>query len=684
MLTESELNSLRESKNVAEERDRERRMAIPEYDAENVVVEDDENFPGGYKGRRMLQKAQDRLEKNVDGLKRKKNEESEDDDDDDDEDEDENSDGDSEEAVPKKFTDIVKSVTDHSNIIKVRDHERNEEIPSESDEDKYDTGNLDNQDKETGDAKHKMDHIASLKPEIKNDSSVSPVAQDVHFPKTYGEFRSVLDGCDSDSSRSITIKEIVSSALSNKRPRNETNSDNSRWKVQQIYSFTVQYLVDNILAYGSRSSGSVDFCFYHLYELTSMVPLYAGNVALERLNRMHCNLTSQLAKIKGFVTRDKGVSSISTWPRSYEVALLRLWTILFPTSDYKHPVVNPMVMLICHHLSYSPLTRTSDIAVGILLCTLCASIVSKTKRYMSEPILFLSSIMALFVTNNENVKQGEEEFGVDVELSLNQLQQTLPWLSAQHWMKGIKWNGSIDSKISNGERGSQMGIPIEFILDIQRNEDICESEDGKVHATFIFSTVKCVSRFMVLYSELPSFREIFRPVVSLVKTLKRVQEKNMSKTIGVESRLLLNALDECLLSSDLAKTKGRSTTPEGLTRGQQPIPSHDKAGALDQQKGIVQFAPKFEDDFELGKDYDLDIERVEHRRLKKQLKKEHKGAVKELRKDNTFLAQLKAKEEQEERLEQRDKGKKALKFLQSVETDIKSGGQGGSKLKKRK
>jgi len=61
--------------------------------------------------------------------------------------------------------------------------------------------------------------------------------------------------------------------------------------------------------------------------------------------------------------------------------------------------------------------------------------------------------------------------------------------------------------------------------------------------------------------------------------------------------------------------------------------------------------PAFEENFQRGKDYDVDRERAEQKRLKRALKKESRGAVRELRKDARFMARVQAKERQKEREE---------------------------------
>jgi len=62
-----------------------------------------------------------------------------------------------------------------------------------------------------------------------------------------------------------------------------------------------------------------------------------------------------------------------------------------------------------------------------------------------------------------------------------------------------------------------------------------------------------------------------------------------------------------------------------------------------------------------------------------QLKKEGRGAARELRKDNLFLAAEKAKEKEAAREERKEKNRKGLAFLEQQEHAYKSGQLGGRK-----
>jgi hypothetical protein len=70
-------------------------------------------------------------------------------------------------------------------------------------------------------------------------------------------------------------------------------------------------------------------------------------------------------------------------------------------------------------------------------------------------------------------------------------------------------------------------------------------------------------------------------------------------------------------------------------------------------------------------------DRAEQKRLMRQLNKERRGAMRELRKDAVFLSDEKDKEKAQAKAERAGAFQKNMSFLQQQESDFKSGGQGG-------
>lgn len=84
-----------------------------------------------------------------------------------------------------------------------------------------------------------------------------------------------------------------------------------------------------------------------------------------------------------------------------------------------------------------------------------------------------------------------------------------------------------------------------------------------------------------------------------------------------------------------------------------------------------------------NRDYDPDRQRAEDRKLKKLVKREAKGAARELRKDNYFLAEVKARDMARVEEERAKEYGRTRAFLQEQEHAFKSGQLGKGKKRRR-
>lgn len=57
-------------------------------------------------------------------------------------------------------------------------------------------------------------------------------------------------------------------------------------------------------------------------------------------------------------------------PDARTLMLLRLWTLVFPTSDFRHPVGTPMAVLCTEFLACCPVRSSRDAALALLLCSI--------------------------------------------------------------------------------------------------------------------------------------------------------------------------------------------------------------------------------------------------------------------------------------------------------------------------
>ncbi|KAF2270599.1 Nop14-like protein [Lojkania enalia] len=145
--------------------------------------------------------------------------------------------------------------------------------------------------------------------------------------------------------------------------------------------------------------------------------------------------------------------------------------------------------------------------------------------------------------------------------------------------------------------------------------------------------VKSILALSDLWSTSPAFIEIFTPLLSPLKTLNQ----------SVALKHLKIALQNARLHR----------RPQ-LLHNHRPLP-------------IKSSNPKFEEAFDPNKHYDPDRDRAEANRLRKEYKRERKGALRELRKDASFIAREKLREKKEKDRAYEEKYRKLVAEIQGEE-----------------
>ncbi|KAK3208342.1 hypothetical protein GRF29_77g405769 [Pseudopithomyces chartarum] len=138
-----------------------------------------------------------------------------------------------------------------------------------------------------------------------------------------------------------------------------------------------------------------------------------------------------------------------------------------------------------------------------------------------------------------------------------------------------------------------------------------------------------------LWSKDPAFSEIFTPFLAPLKAAKPTPSTTIQRlTIALQNARL-------------------HRRPQ-LLHNHRPLP-------------IKSSVPKFEEDFDPNKHYDPDKERAEQTRLRKEYKRERKGAMRELRKDANFIAREKLRDKRERDRAHADRERRLIAEIQGEE-----------------
>jgi len=133
---------------------------------------------------------------------------------------------------------------------------------------------------------------------------------------------------------------------------------------------------------------SLDALTRALLAATPEVPYYATTVARARLTKMHEQLAAAL--------RDPLAAPRAGWPGPRQLLQLRLFCLLFPVSDKRHPVVTPLDLLLGKYLAQCPVASPYQAALGLLVGGLALQAARPGGRVVPEAVSFLAAALGAF------------------------------------------------------------------------------------------------------------------------------------------------------------------------------------------------------------------------------------------------------------------------------------------------
>ncbi|TVU43570.1 hypothetical protein EJB05_10050 [Eragrostis curvula] len=219
---------------------------------------------------------------------------------------------------------------------------------------------------------------------LKGESNKKPPVKDgslpfvIDAPSNLKDLSSLLDG------RSETeIIEIISRIRTCNSIR--LAAENRR-KMQVFYGVLLQYFA--VLATQSPVKFKIiDTLVKPLIEMSAETPYFAAICARERLIHTRTRLCEDI-KVPGK----------SSWPNLKTLLLLRLWSLIFPCSDFRHVVATPMLLLMCEYLMRCPIQSGRDVAVGSFLCSMVLVATKESKKFCPEAIVFLQSLAGVLLS----------------------------------------------------------------------------------------------------------------------------------------------------------------------------------------------------------------------------------------------------------------------------------------------
>lgn len=394
----------------------------------------------------------------------------------------------------------------------------------------------------------------------------------------------------------------------------------NRKKMQVFYGVLLQYFA--VLANKKPLNFKLlTMLVKPLIEMSSETPYFAAICARERLLRARAQFCDDV--------KDTGKSC---WPSLKTLFLLRLWSMIFPCSDFRHAVITPAILLMSEYLVRCPIVSGRDVAIGSFLCSILLSVSRQSQKFCPEAILFIETMLMTALNNKHGCQDSQL-------CRLMEVRVLKPLLRLQGRVEEIN------------------SLDFLMLMDLPDYSPYFASDIFRV--SVLFAIIATLKGFINIYDGFKSFPEIFSPVSKLL--LQLAEQDHIPDALKVEIKDAIQHV----------KNKSQETY---LLR--QPL-------RWRKQKIIKTEVPKFEENFVKGRDYDPDRERAERKKLKKRLKQEAKGAARELRKDNHFLLDAKQKNNARMEEEKAERYGKTRAFLQEQEHAFKSGQLGKSKKRRR-
>uniref|UniRef100_A0A452J5B9 Uncharacterized protein n=1 Tax=Gopherus agassizii TaxID=38772 RepID=A0A452J5B9_9SAUR len=381
-------------------------------------------------------------------------------------------------------------------------------------------------------------------------------------------------------------------------------------KLEKLFGFLLEY-IGELATVEPPELKTIDKLVLPLYSLCQMFPEGASN-SVKFVLQDAAHDMEEMIEVKGR----------ATFPGLDMLIYLKITAILFPTSDFWHPVVTPALVYMSQLLTKCQVMTLQDVVKGLFVCCLFLEYVSLSQRFIPELINFLVGILHLSIPQKR--PQGYilvhpfRPAGKNSELLL-----------------------VCDKK--DMETWKKQNLPLNFVT---RLKESSKTEMNHFRLSCLAVCLDLIKKCAALYESLSSFHEIMQPIRVLL-----TEHIPVSEYPEQLQELHQNALKEL-------EDKGKHYTPL-VCEKKKPVP-------------LKLYMPKIVKVLEFGRKQGGSKEEQERKRLIHKHKREFKGAVREIRKDNQFLARMQLSEIMQRDSDRKRKVKNLFNSLATQEGEWKA------------
>ncbi|NXD75871.1 NOP14 protein, partial [Halcyon senegalensis] len=577
-LQKLEADRLRRMRGIEEEANKKKPSHISADDlADGFILDKDDRHLLSYKdGKLNIENEGEEEEEEEDGGKE--------DDENEEEGEEESSNEGEEESANEDEEDVA--ADSHSDL--ESDLESEEEAAGNKEQNKHKTNKSESQ------------NVEELDPEMEAARSELPYTFTV--PESYETFKSLLDG------RTVEQQLIILERI--QKCNHPSLAVGNKAKLEKLFGFLLEY-IGELATLDLPELRRIDKLVLPLYSLCQMFPEAASD-SVKFILRDAAHDMEEVIEVKGH----------ATFPGLDTLIYLKITSLLFPTSDFWHPVVTPAFIYMSQLLTKCRITTLQDVIKGLFVCCLFLEYVSLSRRFVPELINFLLGVLHISLPKKQaqgyTVVHPFTPVGKNLELLLVCDKKDL-----ESWQK--------------------QNLPLSIVT---RLKETSQTEMNHIRLSCLALCYDLIKKCAALYESLPSFHEIMHPIRILLRQHVPVNEypEKMQEWYG-------SALKEL-------ENKVKHYTPL-ICEKKKPVP-------------LKQYTPKIVKVLEFGRIQGGSKKEQEGKQLIRKHRRELKGAIREIRKDNQFLARMQLSEIMERDAARKRKVKELLGSLATQEGEWKA------------
>ncbi|XP_057881077.1 nucleolar protein 14 [Melospiza georgiana] len=436
----------------------------------------------------------------------------------------------------------------------------------------------------------------------KREAAKSELPYTFAVPESYETFKSLLSG------RTIEQQLIILERI--QKCNHPSLAVGNKAKLEKLFGFLLEY-IGELATLDLPELRTIDKLVLPLYNLCQMFPEAASD-SIRFILRDAAHDLEEVIEVKGR----------ATLPALDTLIYLKIVSLLFPTSDFWHPVVTPAFIYMSQLLTKCRITTLQDVIKGLFICCLFLEYVSLSRRFVPELINFLLGVLHISLPKSQaqdyTVVHPFTPVGKNLELLLVCDKEDL-----KSWEK--------------------QNVPLSIVT---RLKEASRTEINHTRLSCLALCFDLIKKCAALYESLPSFHEIMHPVRILLTKHMPVNEYPEKMQEWYHS-----ALKEL-------ENKVKHYIPL-VCEKKKPVP-------------LKQYTPKIVKVLEFGRKQAGSKKEQERKQLIQRHKRELKGAIREIRKDNQYLARMQLSEIMERDAARKRKVKELLGSLATQEGEWKA------------